>query len=224
MKQIVILFSFAFIFNTINAQIELSTSLVDSLVAKLYTFEESSDIDVYRPILNFTSLIGQRNSLYVSSTSIKLKNDIHENMMIYIYEKEVFFVILRDVEVNSCFRSRLIEYNDPRFEKTLDSIKFGKGPFHGLVLLHAPLTVYRIRKRPLCKNTYAITSKKYIPYLSAPEKFIPLSKFANIGALDEIFGWYYDAFGNLNKQYYEDLKPEKKIILRMPKEKEHKLD
>ena len=220
MKKIVILFSFAFICTTIHAQIELTTRLVDSLVAKLYTFEEwSSDINVYRPIFNFATINEQRNSLYVSSTSIKVKANIKENMMIYIHKKDVFFVILRDVMVDSSLRSRFIEYNDPRFVKTLDSIKFGKGPFPGLVVLHAPLTVYRIRKRPLCKNTYAITSKRYIPYLSAPEKFIPLSKFANIGGLDEIYGWYYDALGNLNKQYYEDIKPGKKIILKVPKEK-----
>ena len=135
------------------------------------------------------------------------------------YEKNQFFVILRNVSVDSSFLSRLIEHNDPRFEKTLDSIKFGAGPFSGLVIMRSPLTVYRIHRRALCKNTYVITSKNYIPYLSAPEEFIPIKKFGFGSESTEIEPWYYDAFGNLNKQYYEDLKPGKKIILRMPKEK-----
>jgi len=211
MKKIVILISFALLCNSINAQIELTTSLVDSFASKLYNIKYS-DIVEYRPILNFAQPKGQRNSLYVSSTSIKVKANIQENMMIYINAKNVFFVILRNVRVDSCLRSKLIEYNDPRFAKTLDSIKFGAGPFSGLVIMRSPLTVYRIHRRSLCKNTYAITSKNYIPYLSAPEEFIPIKKFGFGSEFKEIEPWYYDAFGKLNKQYYEDLKPEGKII------------
>lgn len=219
MKKIVILFSFALIGNTINAQIELKKSLVDSLIAKLYTFKQPQKILNDRAILNFASLTRQRNSLYVSATAIMMRQNIKKNMMIYINENNVFFVILRNVMVDSCFRSRLIEYNDPRFDKTLDSIKFGAGPFPGMVIMRTPLTVYRIHRKPLSQNTYVITSKNYIPYLSAPEEFIPIKKFDFGGESIEIEPWYYDAFGNLNKQYYEDLKPGKKIILRMPKEK-----
>ncbi len=218
MKKIVILISFALLCNSINAQIELTTSLVDSFASKLYNINYS-DIVEYSPILNFASPKGQRNSLYVSSTSIKVKANIQENMMIYINAKNVFFVILRNVRVDSCLRSKLIEYDDPRFKKTLDSIKFGAGPFSGLVLMRSPLTVYRIHRRPLCKNTYVITSKNYIPYLSAPEEFIPIKKFGFGGESKVIEPWYYDAYGNLNKQYYEDMNTGEKIILKMPKEK-----
>lgn len=218
MKKIVILFSFALICNTINAQIVLTASLVDSLASKLYNIEYHDFVE-YRTILNFASLKGQRNSLYVSSTAISVRENIQENMMIYKNHKSVFFVFLRNVMVDSCFRSRLIEYDDSLFEKTLDSIKFGAGPFSGLTVLHTPLTVYRIHRKPFSKNTYVITSKNYIPYLSAPEEFIPIKKFGFGGESTVIEPWYYDAFGNLNKQYYEDLKPGKKIILRMPKEK-----
>ncbi|MDD3528123.1 MAG: hypothetical protein PHX39_14355 [Bacteroidales bacterium] len=218
MKKIVFFISLALVCNTIKAQIELTASLVDSLASNLYNIKYRGKVE-YRPILNFAQLKGQQNFLYVSSTSIKVKENIKENMMIYINEKNLFFVILRNVSVDSSFLSRLIEHNDPRFEKTLDSIKFGAGPFSGLVIMRSPLTVYRIHRRALCKNTYVITSKNYIPYLSAPEEFIPIKKFGFGSESTEIEPWYYDAFGNLNKQYYEDLKPGKKIILRMPKEK-----
>ena len=219
MKKIVILFLFAFISNTTNAQFELTINMVDSLIAKLYNFEEFNDAPIFLSLLNITSIKDQRNSLYVSATNIMLRGSTHENMMIYITQKDVFFIILKNVIVDSSFRSRLIGYNDIRFEKTLDSIRFGKGPFHGLVPVRTPLTVYRIRRKLFRKNIFVITSKNYIPYLSAPEEFIPIKKFAYGGELDEIEPWYYDAFGKLNKQYYEDLKPGKKIILKMPKEK-----
>ncbi|NCA87235.1 MAG: hypothetical protein EOM83_17020 [Clostridia bacterium] len=216
MKKIVLIFSFALICNTINAQIEFTAYLMDSLISKLYNFKYN-DVVKSRPVLNFAQLKEQRNSLYVSSTSIKVKANIQENMMIYINAKNVFFVVLRNVMVDSCLSSKLIEHHDPRFKNTLDSIKFGAGPFSGLVIMRSPLTVYRIQKRPLCKNTFVITSKNYIPYLSAPEEFIPIKKFAYGQESDKIEPWYYDAFGKLNKQYYEDLKPGKKIILRMTK-------
>lgn len=221
MKKLVILFSFLFLCNTIQAQIQLTTVLVDSVISNLYNFNQPANILNDRAILNFVSYKGQKKTIYVSSTSINWRKDIHENMMIYIHDINVFFVILRNVKVDSGFHSKLIEYSDPRFEKTLDSIKFRKDPYSGVVIMHTPLTVYRIKKRPFCKRTFKITSQNYIPYLSAPDEFIPLKKFAGRGLSTVIEEYYYDykPIKTLSKQYYEDMKPAEKIILRMPKNK-----
>jgi hypothetical protein len=228
MKKKVILFSLVLMFNSLNAQIVLTSSLIDSVKSKLYTFDRTKNhnnipiiLDNCRRILNITTLKGQNNSLYVSSVTINWRANIHENMMIYINDVDVYFVILRNVEVDSGFRSKLIKYNDPRFEKVLDSIKFRKDPFSGWVIDRSPLEVFRIRRKPFNKRTFVVTSKKYIPYLSAPEEFIPLKKFAGSREFTEIEPWYYDykPLKELNKKYYEDMKPREKIILRMPNDK-----
>ena len=131
----------------------------------------------------------------------------------------MFFLLIIGVEVDSSLKLRLIEYDDPRFEKVLDSVNFRMEPQSGLVLIRSPLEVFRIRKRFLTRNTYVITSKKYIPYLSAPDEFIPLKTFYSGDEFKEIEPWYYDRkpFKELNAKYYEDMKPSEKIILRMPK-------
>jgi hypothetical protein len=161
----------------------------------------------------------QKNSFYVSATSIEYRQDVHENMKIYISGERLFFVILRNIEADSTLGSRLIDYNDARFEKALDSINFFEKTLTGLFIIRTPLEVFRVRRRLFSRNTYVISSKKYIPYLSAPDEFIPLKKFAFYSESKEIEPWYYDRkpFKELNAKYYEDMKPSEKIILRMPK-------
>jgi len=210
-------FLFALFCNTNYAQIKVTKSLVDSLITKLYYFEGSNDPPFFLTLLNFASLESEENTLYLSGTSIMTRYNIHEDMMIYVKGKEVLLMILRNVTPDSSFRSRLIQYDDLRFGKTLDSIKFGISAPPGLAVMRTPLTVYRIRRKLFRKNIFVITSKKYIPYLSAPKEFIPLKKFAFGGEWDEIQGWYYNSYGDLNERYYEDIKPRKKIILKMPK-------
>lgn len=215
---ILVLFASGLFCAKISAQIRITSSLADSIISKTFPYDSARQTLNDILTVKFTSLQRHQNSIYVSATSILDKRDINGSMNMYIGKKNVFFLILNNVNVDSSFRSKLINYNDPRFNSILDSIRFGYG-FGGLVMVRSPLEVYHVRKRLFCKNTYVITSKKYNPYLSAPEPFIPIKKFFNQGGLDEIDPWYYDDFGNLNEQYYEDLKPEKKIILKMPKEK-----
>lgn len=217
MRKILVLFFFMLVINTLNAQIVLTSALVDSISSKLYPIVNPVNYANFRSIRNFATLERQKNSLYVSSASINWRQDIHEDMMIYISGERLIFIKLRNVEAASGLLSRLIKYDDPSFEKALDSIKFRKEPFSGLVSIRSPLEVFRIRRKLLSRNTYVITSKKYIPYLSAPEEFIPLKNFAESRESTEIEAWYYDVFGKLNQRYYDDMKPREKIILRMPK-------
>jgi hypothetical protein len=198
---------------------ELSKSLVDSIISKRYSTVAKHNYVNFRTILNFAMLKNQKNTIYFSAISIRHRQDVHENMKVYISGERLFFIILRDVKVDSFLCKSLIDYNDARFEKALDSIKFGLKTSSGIVSIRSPLEVFRIRKRFLTRNTYVITSKKYIPYLSAPDEFIPLKTFAVGGELNEIEPWYYDRkpFKELNAKYYEDMKPSEKIILRMPK-------
>jgi len=221
MRKILASFSFLLLINTSKAQLVLTTPLVDSIVANLYNFKKTDDFVEAISLLNFASQKDNRKSIFVSSTPIINRKNIQDNMMVYLNNKAVFFVILRSVEVDSSLKLRLIEYHDPRFEKVLDSVNFRMEPQSGLVLIRSPLEVFHIRKRFLTRNTYVMTSKKYIPYLSAPDEFIPLKTFAVGGELNEIEPWYYDRkpFKELNKKYYEDMKPAEKIILRMPKNK-----
>ena len=149
-------------------------------------------------------------------------------MKIYMSGTSLLFVILRHVEVDSDLRYKLINYNDQRFDKSLDSIKFGKITCSGYVIMRTPLEVFRVKRRFLSRNTYVITSKKYIPYLSAPDEFIPLNDGRES---KEIEPWYYDykpvkklnkkriPLMELNQKYYEDMKPSEMIILKMPKHK-----
>jgi hypothetical protein len=215
MRKIVALFSFLLLINTSKAQLVITIPLVDSIVANLYNFKKTGDFVEAISLLNFASHKDKRKSIFVSSTPIINRKNIQENMLVYLNNKAVFFVILRSVEVDSSLKLRLIEYDDPRFEKVLDSVNFRME----LVLIRSPLEVFQVRRRLMCRNTYVITSKKYIPYLSAPDEFIPLKTFAVGGELNEIEPWYYDRkpFKELNAKYYEDMKPSEKIILRMPK-------
>ncbi len=219
MKKILIFIFFVGIFISLNGQIVLTHSLVDSISSKLYPFVGTMNAINDRAIINFAMHDHHKNSIYVSATSIEYRQDVHENMKIYISGERLFFVILRNIEADSTLGSKLIDYNDARFEKALDSIKFGLKTHSGIVSIRSPLEVFRIRKRFLTRNTYVITSKKYIPYLSAPDEFIPLKKFAFSTESNEIEPWYYDhkPLKELNKKYYEDMKPSEKIILRMPK-------
>lgn len=229
MRKIIVFISFLWISSNISAQFELTPTLVDSLICKLYNFDQSNKL-IYKSlsILNFASYRNQKNSIYVSRTSINQTENIQNNMMMYINENKVFFVILRNVNVDSSFRSKLIDYNNPRFEKVLDSIKFSNYANSGFIVLRSPLEVFRIRKKLCSQNTYIITEKRYIPYLSAPDEFIPLNDGRES---KEIEPWYYDykpvkklnkkhiPLMELNKKYYEDMKPREKIILKMPKDK-----
>jgi hypothetical protein len=222
MRKLVAFITVFLLINTSKAQIVLTTPLIDSIVSNLYNFKKSGNYIEAIRLLNFSSLNDKKKSIFVSSTSIINRKNIHESMMIYITDNDVFFVVLRNVVVDSVLCSRLVDYNDARFEKALDSINFPKYPLSGLVLIRSPLEVFRIRKKLFKRQTYVITSKKYIPYLSAPEEFIPLKEFVVGGELNEIEPWYYDRkpFKELNKKYYEDMKPSKKIILKMPKKQQ----
>jgi len=219
MKKILIFIFFVGIFISLNGQIVLTHSLVDSISSKLYPFVGTMNAINDRAIINFAMHDHHKNSIYVSATSIEYRQDVHENMKIYISGERLFFVILRNVKADRALESKLIAYNDVRFDKTLDSINFGQNTCSGCIIMRSPLEVFRIRKRFLTRNTYVITSKKYIPYLSAPDEFIPLKKFAFSTESNEIEPWYYDhkPLKELNKKYYEDMKPSEKIILRMPK-------
>lgn len=219
MRKIVTLFSFLLLINTSKAQLVLTTPFVDSIISNLYNFNKTDNIVEAISLLNFTSHKDKRKSIFVSSTPIINRKNIQDNMLIYTNDKAIFFVILRNVEVDSSLKLRLIEYDDPRFEMVLDSVNFRMEPLSGLVLIRSPLEVFRIRRRLLCRNSYVITSKKYIPYLSAPEEFIPLKSFNVGGESKEIEPWYYDRkpFKELNEKYYEDMQPSEKIILKMPK-------
>jgi hypothetical protein len=219
MRKISALFSFLLLINTSKAQVVLTIPLVDSISSKLYPFFNTMNTINDRLIINFSMIDSQKNSFYVSATSIEYRQDVHENMKIYIRGERLFFVVLRNIEVDSILGSRLIDYNDARFEKALDSINFFEKTLTGLFIIRSPLEVFRVRRRLFSRNTYVITSKKYIPYLSAPDDFIPLKKFAFYSESNEIEPWYYDRkpFKELNAKYYEDMKPSEKIILRMPK-------
>ena len=219
MKKVLTFIFFMCFFNSLIGQMELSKSLVDSIISKRYSTVAKNNYVNFRSILNFAILKNQKNAIYFSAISIRHRQDVHENMKIYISGERLFFVILRNIEADSTLGSKLIDYNDARFEKALDSIKFGLKTHSGIVSIRSPLEVFRIRKRFLTRNTYVITSKKYIPYLSAPDEFIPLKKFAFSTESNEIEPWYYDhkPLKELNKKYYEDMKPSEKIILRMPK-------
>lgn len=228
MKKIVILFSFVLMINTLNAQLVLKAELIDSIISNLYPFayikNELNDI----LIINIAMLENRKNSFYISATPIEYRQDVNENMKIYMSGTSLLFVILRHVEVDSVLRYKLINYNDQRFDKSLDSIKFGKITCSGCVIMRTPLEVFRVKRMFLSRNTYVITSKKYIPYLSAPDEFIPLNDGRES---KEIEPWYYDykpvkklnkkriPLMELNKKYYEDMKPREKIILKMPKDK-----
>jgi hypothetical protein len=219
MKKVLILIFFVSIFISLNGQILLTHSLVDSISSKLYPFFNTTNTINDRLVINFSMIDSQKNSFYVSATSIEYRQDVHENMKIYISGERLFFVILRNVKADRALESKLIDYNDVRFDKTLDSLNFGQKTCSGCVIMRSPLEVFRVRRRLFSRNTYVITSKKYIPYLSAPDDFIPLKKFAFYTESNEIEPWYYDRkpFKELNAKYYEDMKPSEKIILRMPK-------
>ena len=202
-----------------QSQVKLTTALVDSLSFRFLDCSPAPFVNA-RQILNFASLDHQKKSLYFSSTKLGSRKDIPNDVMIYINECSLFFIILKNVDLDSCLQKRLISQNDGRFKIVLDSIKFRNSPYSGVIPDRSPLVVYKIKQRPFCKNSYVITSQSYIPYLSAPEVFIPLKKVSDGYLFTEIEDWYYEGYpksGKFNKQYYEDMKPIKKIILRMKK-------
>jgi hypothetical protein len=174
-----------------------------------------------RVVLKFVSTPKQKNSLYYSSTFITKRTDIIEEIALYINETDLFFIILEDVNIESSLQKKLIPFNDKRFNLALDSIKFGKNKYgDGIYLERMNLRVFEVKRRFLCENTFVIRSRNYIPYLSAPEMFIPLKKVSDGYMSTEIADSYYEGYGKLrklNQKYYEDLKPGKKIILRMKK-------
>lgn len=202
-----------------QAQIRLTSALVDSIICNLELCEPRTGITNSRLLLNFVSLSNQKNSIYYSSTLVVSRQDINENMMIYINDIDLYFVKVKNVLLDSGLQDRLIPYNDIKFDQAIDSIKFRQTPFSGVHAVRSPLVVYRIKQRCFSKNTFIISSRSYIPYLSAPEIFIPLKEVSDGILSDEIEPWYYDAFKNLNKRYYEDMKPREKMILRMQRKK-----
>jgi len=220
MKKRTLLFLFLLYACSLNAQIILTATLFDTLVCKLYSCPLEPDIVNSRPVLNFASLENKKNSIYLSSTPLVSMEDITEDIMIYVNDVSFFFVKVRNVDLDSCLVKKLIRFKDIKFDQALDSIKFRKRSYPGVYTLRSPLVVYQIKQRLFCKNSYVITSQSYIPYLSAPEIFIPLKKVSDGYLFTEIEDWYYDGFpkiGRLNKKYYEDMKPIKKTILRMKK-------
>lgn len=203
----------------ISAQIQLTGPLLDSLIC----IDQDTPSQVTSPrVLNVFAFISKKNSLYFSGTIISSREDITDDMNLYINASDLHFLLLKNIQIDSALQKKLIPYRDERFNLALDSIKFRKHSItrDGVTLERLNLRVYEIKKKILHKNTFVIRSRNYIPYLSAPEMFIPLKKVSDGYMSTEIAHSYYEGYGKLrklNQKYYEDLKSGKKIILRMKK-------
>lgn len=219
MKNLVLLCFGLMVGLNIQSQIRLSSELVDSIICNIEVCPPEPDFTNSRLILNLASLPPTKHSIYYSSTLLVSRQDINKDMMIYINDVDLYFVLIKDVLLDSSFIAKLVPFNNPRFNRALDSINFPHHPMSGVSSYRSPLVVYRIKRRFISNNTYTITSRSYIPYLSAPEVFIPLKEVSDGHLYHEIEPWYYDRkpFKELNAKYYEDMKPSEKIILRMPK-------
>lgn len=204
----------------IFAQIQLTVPLLDSLIAK----SESSKLTLVSSlrVLNIASFPDRKNTLYFSETPLKNSIDITEDMSLYINASDMFLVLFKGVSIDSSLSKKLVPFGDERFNMALDSIKFRNHNLRddGVVVIRLSLRVYKIKRKFLNKSTYIISSRNYIPYLSAPEILIPLKRVSDGHISNEIDMFFYEGYGKtrkLNKKYYEEVKPGKKIILRMKK-------
>ncbi|MDO9510831.1 MAG: hypothetical protein Q7J34_03655 [Bacteroidales bacterium] len=217
MRKIVLLFIVFTVNLGAQAQIILTTELVDSLICKISKCPISHELINSRYIIKFVGFADNKNRIFLSETDLINRQDIPEEALIYVNDFDLYFVIIKDVDIDSCFQKRLISQNDIRFVHALDSIKFGQIYISGIVTVRNPLIVYQIKRRCLSRHTFIITSKKYFPYLSAPEIFIPAKKISDDHMYDKIEAWYYDIWGKLNKEYYDAMKPGEKMTLKMRK-------
>lgn len=195
------------------ARVIVSQSLLDSIIANTIEKTEvqpSLGISAYteRFILKIQQDTKNKNNIFFSCTYVLLRKDYPEDACIYFYKKQCFFILFDDVTIDNTLEKVLKCPDTEPYHQVMDSLDFTYRKPGGVIFERRKLVVYKISKTWYSNRKYKITSKTYIPFSTAPQKFWPINSFSELVVpINSFSSFYIDERHRFTDLYYKEVQP-----------------
>ena len=195
------------------AQITISSNLLDTVISNTIEKNEAflspgKSGYIERFVIKIQQDPDNKNNIFFSYTYVILRCDYPADASIYDHNNQTYFILFDEVTIDSTLEMAIKHPNTASYHQIMDSLKFTYRRPGGVIFERRKLVVYKLSKSWYSDRKYKLTSKTYIPFSSAPQKFWPIKSFS-----DEVFPnnklstFYIDARGRFTDLYYKEILP-----------------